>query len=174
MVTKIPKMIKGIGLFLAVSTIGYANIVRLNMRCSEDSLDVNQAIERVEWAAKCGYITADDKNDSLYTGSEGRRRDRSMYPLFATVDLASMWKAPVDRNAPCHIPSGYQVMAFCTASCYTPDQVLLFPEGFVSIKKARDLFLPEVVTLDEKSTLSDIRLKVTNVASVSYHIIAAT
>lgn len=164
---KIPKVTMLLGmwlLLLAIPTNGYANIVRLNQRCSEDSLDAGQAEERVEWATKCGFITADDKNDALFTGGT-KKRARPMYPLFATEDLASMWSAPVDRNAPCTVPDGYKVMAFCTSSCYTPDMALLFPEGFVPIKEARDEFLPKVVTLDDESSLDNIKLKTTDVAS---------
>jgi hypothetical protein len=154
-----------VGIFLlAVPKPGYADLVRLNMRCSEDTLEVAQAIERVEWAVKCGHITDDDKSDALFTGGS-KPRTRPMYPLFATEDLASMWKAPVDRNAPCTVPPGFKVMAFCTSSCYTPDQVLLFPEGYTSIKVARDLFLPKIVTLDEESSLGKVGLKETDVAS---------
>jgi hypothetical protein len=159
---------KAIGFALFLSFIPFtadASLVRLNMRCSEDSLSTEQSVERVEWATKCNHITADDRSDALFTGSGSKKRERPMYPLFATADLGGMWKAPVDRNAPCTLPPGYQVMAFCTSSCYTPDQVLLFPEGFVPVKKARDLFLPQVVTLDEKSTLNNIRLTTADVAS---------
>ena len=165
---KIPHIKKAVGFALLLSFLpatGYGSLVRLNMRCGEDSLSPAQAEERVEWSTKCNHISADDRNDALFTGESNKKRPRPMYPLYATADLSAMWKAPVDRNAPCHMPAGHQVMAFCTSSCYTPEQELLFPDGFLAIKKARDLFLPEVLTLDAQSTLNNVRLKATSVAS---------
>lgn len=155
-------------LFLSVDT--EASMVKLKMRCSEDSLDPSQATERVEWATKCHHISADDRNDALYTGEGKRKRSQPMYPIFATADLASLWRAPVDRNAPCTVPPGQTIMGFCTSSCYTPDQELLFPEGFVSIKKARDQFLSEVVTLDKESSIQNLKLKSSNVAAYTEEI----
>jgi hypothetical protein len=77
--------------------------------------------------------------------------------------MSNVWKAPIDRNAPCSVAGGFAVKLFCTASCYTPEQVVLFPEGFVPIKEARDVELPKVMTLFEGSSLDRILLQESDV-----------
>ncbi|MBI3294428.1 MAG: hypothetical protein HYZ71_06825 [Deltaproteobacteria bacterium] len=128
----------------------------MRTRCNEDSLDVGPATERTEWSAKCGHITADERQFSLFDGGKGR--SRPLHPLYGKEDLSEIWIAPVDRNAPCNVPGGMTVVAFCTSSCYTPEQELLFPEGFVEIKKAKDDVLTHVMTLRDNSTLESLNL----------------
>jgi hypothetical protein len=152
-----------IGLFcthVAVAT----NIPKLRARCSDDSLDVVQASERIEWSAKCGHINEDEKYDALFI-RENKRRDRPMYPTYANEALTEAWHAPVDRNAPCTVPDGITLVGFCTASCYTPEQELLFPDGFVSIREAKEARLPDIMTLSTSATLNDIQLTSTPVES---------
>lgn len=140
-----------VGLMAANSA--FADHVKYKKRCSEDSLAPAQAIERVEWAARCGHITAEDRHDALYTGAANSPRPRPEYPLFATDDLNAFWQAPVARGAACAVPGGYTVQGFCTSSCYTPDQVVLFSEGFTPIGEAHQAGLETIVALDSESTL---------------------
>jgi len=50
------------------------------------------------------------------------------------------------------------VVAFCTASCYTPEQEILFPEGFFEIKQAKEQVFPDVMALRDASTFSNLKL----------------
>ena len=127
----------------------------MKSRCSEDSLEPGQAVERTEWAARCGHITSDERQYALTEG--GKSRPRPLYPLYGTEDMGQLWRAPLDRNAPCNIPGGMAVIAFCTASCYTPDQEILFPEGFVEIEKAKSEVLPDVMVLRDASTFDNLK-----------------
>ena len=72
--------------------------------------------------------------------------------------MGRLWRAPADRNAPCNVPGGMQVIAFCTASCYTGDQQVLFPEGFVEIQQAKKEILPDVMVLRDASTFDNLKL----------------
>lgn len=127
----------------------------MKSRCSEDSLEPGQAVERTEWAARCGHITADERHYSLNEG--GQPRSRPLYPLYGTEDMGSLWRAPITRGAPCNVPGGMQVIAFCTASCYTGDQTVLFPEGFVEIETAKKEVLPDVMVLRDASTFDNLK-----------------
>jgi hypothetical protein len=153
----------GCGLFAALAQA--EGIVKFKARCSEDSLSITQAIERVNWAFKCGYITADDMHDALYSGAANAPRPRPEYPLFATADLSNHWAAPVDRNAGCGVPAGYSVQGFCTSSCYTPEQELWFPTGFVPIQQARASVLKQIVTLSPESRQGNLSFQNTPVDS---------
>jgi len=149
-------MTAALGLMLTAQSAFAGSAPIMKSRCSEDNLDVGQATQRTEWAAKCGHITASEREYSLVEG--GRPRPRPLYPLYGKEDMSQIWRAPVDRNAPCIVPGGMTVVAFCTASCYTPDQEILFPEGFVEIKKAKDEVLPDVMSLRDGSTFSNLKL----------------
>lgn len=140
-------------LIAEVSFAGSAPIMK--SRCSEDSLSNGQATERIEWSAKCGHITGNERQYSLFDGPSPR--PRPLYPLYGTEDMSQIWRAPVDRNAPCAVPGGMTVVAFCTASCYTPDQQVLFPDGFVEIAKAKKDVLPDVMALRDASTFSNLK-----------------
>lgn len=149
-----------IGGFVALSLlaeVAFAGAaIRMKSRCSEDSLSPDAAVSRVEWAARCGHITASEKQYSLE--DSGTRRPQPQYPLFGTEDMGQIWIAPTDREAPCTIPPAHMVVAFCTSSCYTPEQQVLFPEGFVEIKTAKDDVEPEVMVVRDSSTFGDIKL----------------
>ena len=140
-------------LITQMSFAGSAPIMK--SRCSEDSLDNSQAAQRIEWAAKCGHITGNERQYSLFDG--GAPRPRPLYPLYGKEDMSQIWIAPVDRNAPCNVPGGMTVVAFCTASCYTPEQEVLFPEGFIEIAKAKKDVMPDVMSLRDGSTFSNLK-----------------
>ena len=128
----------------------------MKSRCSEDNLEPGQARERIEWAAKCAHITATEREYSL--NEAGQQRGRPLYPLYGTEDMGQLWRAPVDRNAPCNVPGGMSVIAFCTASCYTPEQEILFPEGFFEIVTAKKQVFPDVMALRDGSTFDNLKL----------------
>src|SRR5689334_3785436 len=112
----------------------------LAQRCAEDSLAPDQALGRIGWVARCiaenggtfqGYTKKDitgmkmefDANDNVVP------RSRPQYPTFV-LDKTTTWAAPIDPAAPCAVPAGYVPLALCTSSCYTPEQQLLYKQGY--------------------------------------------
>lgn len=53
----------------------------------------------------------------------------------------------------------YYVNGFCESSCYTPEQRVLFPDGYSKIVDAVKAMKPSVITLAPDSSLDDIRLQ---------------
>lgn len=82
--------------------------------CSEDRINGAEAVERIEWATKCSYLERRDKEYLL--NSDGRPRQRPLYPLFGKLDFSEIYRAPIDRRAECRLPEEFRLMAFCTAS----------------------------------------------------------
>jgi hypothetical protein len=105
-------------------------------RCSQDSLGNVDAIGRYQWMVKCAdqvpvikdflaqfesfQGTARGKTVLMYNG-------REVYATF--MNRASKpekpWIAPVMASASCKVPSTVYIAAVCTASCATPEQMIL-------------------------------------------------
>lgn len=134
-------------------------------RCAEtnDSLSIEQAAARTAWAFKC------------YPGLRGTMKGKQVllrdtqtgetfpgYPTFAHIDdegnILSYWAGPVDSNATCDGSDQYSFIGFCRAGCYTPDQVVLFSEGFIPIKEASSSLKEELVVVAKDSTMDRIEL----------------
>jgi hypothetical protein len=52
----------------------------------------------------------------------------------------------------------FYVNAYCVSSCYTPEQKILFPEGYEEIASAMSQMRPEMTTLSRTSSLGKIEL----------------
>lgn len=132
-------------------------------RCAAtgDSLDLNQAAARTAWAFKCypglrgtmpgkEVILKDTQTGATFPG----------YPTFARIDesgnVISYWTAPADPNAPCDGAQQYSFIGFCRAGCYTPDQAVLFSEGFIAIEDAKKSQRDDIVTIAKGSTLDNL------------------
>jgi hypothetical protein len=102
---------------------------------------------------------------------------RPMYPTFGTSPDASSG-APLYPNSAtatdCKLyfnknatspAANFYVVGYCTSSCYTPEQQVLFPEGYKPILDAVTELQPTVMTLSSSSTLGDLSLQPNNVAS---------
>ncbi len=61
--------------------------------------------------------------------------------------------------------TGIYVEAYCTSSCYLPDQLISFKDGSVPILKAMDGLLTGVTTLTPDSTLDKIQTQTDDVAT---------
>lgn len=72
-----------------------------------------------------------------------------------------------DATEDCHLydanghqwNSNFYVVGWCTSSCYTPEQQVLFPDGYNEIAHAVTAMKPTMVTLTEDSTLDDIQFR---------------
>lgn len=134
----------------------FANAAVESLRCqkSGDNLDGPQAVARTKWAIKCfpqyrgmfgnsttGGIDMVHPNGQIVVG----------YPTFAIVDgngeVTQYWKAPIDEAASCAGSSQYSVVGFCLGGCYTPDQQVLFVDGYRAIGEAQSKLQTEVMAL---------------------------
>lgn len=103
----------------------------------------------------------------------GRKKLRPEYPTFGdegniySLTNDQLWPHPTNPND-CTLyrtPSGtdpspiFFVNGFCTASCYAPDQELLFPDGKSRIVDAVAQMKPEVITLTADSSLESFSLQ---------------
>ncbi|MDI1449863.1 hypothetical protein [Polyangium sp. 6x1] len=148
-------------------------------RCGEDSLDPEQGHRRNEWARQC----FPDKK-SLIDVFEGMNQyalvhnaatDSWKGPLAPSLSLAHLGFlgiGSVSRHAlasATQMPScdGWEIKAFCVVSCYTPEQRILFEEGYVPIVDATERLLSNVVTLRRDSTLEGLLFQTLPVESYS-------
>jgi len=159
------------------------NLGKIKERCEEDSLGTAEAWERLLWLKTCHQgllvatydsINGDDgstdeqKIEAIETewfyvaGDRNKPKARPNYLTFgtATYENPLNWYAPKLRAATCsEFPTGYQVLGECTASCYEPDQKLLFAEGEVAIGEAVDKLQDQIITLTDDSTLDFMNLQ---------------
>jgi hypothetical protein len=109
-----------------------------------------------------------------WTRVDGRKRPRPLYPTFGTTpNLADpnntqLWAHPT--MADCNLysdPSGsvaslsniFYVNGYCEASCYTPDQEVLFEGGSMPILDAVNARREDLMTLSADSTLDALQLQ---------------
>jgi len=176
------------GRYPAHPTSYYRSMVPLNLgkikeRCEEDNLGTAEAWERLLWLKNChggllvatyDSINGDDgstdeqKIEAIETewfyvaGDRTKPKARPNYLTFgtATYENPFAWYAPKLRSATCtEFPTGYQVLGECTASCYEPDQKLLFATGELAIGEAVSKLQDQVITLTDESTLDGVNLQ---------------
>lgn len=169
-------------------TAFYASMVPLNLgkikeRCENDSLDPAQARERLNWLRNChkGLLVATYNNINGEDGSSddskvnvietewfyvgGDRTKPKARPNYLTFGTASYenplnWFAPVVGSAACgEFPVGYQILGECTASCYEPDQNILFSVGEMPIGEALSKMQDDIITVTDDSTLDFVNLQ---------------
>ncbi|MBI1859500.1 MAG: hypothetical protein HYR96_01105 [Deltaproteobacteria bacterium] len=132
-------------------------------RCpiTTDSIGIPEVPGRFGWARVCFpdfeyYYKAVEQ----MSGNGGR----PMYPTFGKFDAAGTptnpngYRAGVSApasKAECGAPEGYTLVAFCQSGCYTPDQAILFSEGYRPIGEAYHQ-LNQVVAVDTSSTLDKL------------------
>lgn len=105
-------------------------------RCSADSLSNTQAKGRYQWMLKCQervpVIREFLANFESYENGQGtsaglKLKDRFVYPTFMyhKNGREATWQAPTTPEASCDVREGIYVAAVCTASCSTPEQLIL-------------------------------------------------
>jgi hypothetical protein len=104
-----------------------------------------------------------------------RKRARPLYPTFGTTanlgdaNNTQLWAHPTNTND-CNLYSSatgtvstmsttYYVNGYCEASCYTPDQKVLFEGGYVSILDALNARREDLITLSDDATLDNVKTK---------------
>jgi hypothetical protein len=95
-------------------------------RCTQDSLNPDQARGRTKWAVKCGLLSA-RKADTWLHDDNGQPLARPMHPIFVTADNSRVWSAaPTVEAAACDTPPEFTRMFGCLSSCYAPGERLAF------------------------------------------------
>lgn len=163
------------GLLIGSSLFAAGNAATLAARCAQDNLAPGPAKQRSLWAYKCaknnGGNWAGFSKNKFYSlvyeiDSETMvksERARPEYPIFTTANMSQVWIAPVNQNAGCKIEAGYSITGFCTSSCYTGDQQILFADGYLEIEKALSLGRTDVAVVTEDSEIGNVNLRLSHV-----------
>lgn len=131
---------------------------RVEARCEEDSIDTPKSLQRNAWAKRCGYISRRTWDFNVHD-DDGSIRARPFYPSFSKKgDFDDWWKAPVVESAKCGLgPNNvYSFITNCRASCFTPDQEILFEEGSLTIFDAFSKRATNIVTLSDSATIDSL------------------
>lgn len=172
------KTLIAMALSLMVAGPALAQLPGVKKRCEEDNLNNPQANGRIDWTLHCAradvlrnWQKAGLPNVSYEKVAQGTRealttfggypRKSPMYPTFATGDLNRGWKAPVAMESQCNtkIPAGYGWNADCVASCYTPEQRLLYSSGFIPVVEAMQENAQELQVVADEASLGNIMLE---------------
>ena len=143
--------------------------IRIEHRCEEDSIGVTEGRGRNNWAKKCAHISHRVWDFNMYDDA-GKLRGRPYYPSFANPgNFDDWWRAPWDVKQPCFesLVSKYSNIITCLASCYTPDQKVLFSDGDLAIGAAFQQKKNGIVTLADDAGLDDLRFTVRDLYSYS-------
>jgi hypothetical protein len=141
-------------------------------RCSlrQDSLGSDLANGRATWAIKCfpdlKWQANDDGQFYLYDAQNNTQL--LGYPSFVKLDanqVPQAWIAPTDANAGCVDPQIHKFVGFCRAGCYTPDQMVLFSDGYQAIGAARQSKRDDIVSVSTDSTIDQIAFQVSELKS---------
>lgn len=138
----------------------------IERRCAEDYLEPHEAVERLHWALKCGLISQKVLNENV-------GKERPIYPVFHYPGQNPIIiRTPKSRGMPClaelngnRVFDGEISRAFCTASCYTPDQRILFENAEFEIIDAFLNMETSIVTVSRNSTLEKINFTTSPVRS---------
>lgn len=108
----------------------------------------------------------------VWEGTTSRKRPRPLYPSFGNTprlsDTGNVLIYPHPTLQTCDLysdPNGinrvstFYINVYCEASCYTPEQRVLFSDGEEAIVDAFNKRRTDLVTLDPNSTLDNIHLR---------------
>lgn len=151
----------------------YANgnhVPEIGARCELDNLDVNNSKLRLKWALQCRYISKSMYNRALTIKKfengvlKIHNVSNPLYPTFGKLNgtivtnprnyVAYPKGSNKDINI-CDLPEDYTIVGWCRASCFIPEEKILFNEGYMPLKKAYDLRNDKVIGLNSRSTLDN-------------------
>jgi len=151
---------------------------------SGDPATVNQIFVQNQWRVGPIIATTVVGGFQKWTEVDTLQLIRPFYPTFgnnADVNIASqLFPNPNYSLLDCNLytdaaatnradtsVTGFFVLGFCTAGCYTPDQQISFASGDEPIAGALDSLRTGVKTLTPDSTLNNVKLKTDDVSSYS-------
>jgi hypothetical protein len=128
----------------------------VRQRCTEESLNNDQALGRVQWGLRCKLIPRAYYEHAI----NSRYYPRIWYPVGTrknpTTLLNEYKDMPTTKYASCDKIENYQLSGQCLSSCYTPDQELLFAEGEMTIYDAFTNRVQKIVTLSDDATFEQL------------------
>jgi hypothetical protein len=151
---------------------------------SGDVATVNQIFVQNQWRVGPIIATTVAGGFQKWTEADVLLLTRPFYPTFGTsadVNVASsLFPNPNYSLLDCNLytdaaatnradtsVTGFFVLGYCTAGCYTPDQQISFASGDEPIARALDSLRTGVKTLTPNSTLENVKLKTDDVLSYS-------
>lgn len=133
-----------------------------------DSLNAKQAVKRWNWAKKCDKKARDVYQLARRVQFQGKFYQS--YPVYGKFVgnkpvNPSNWKAPINPAAACTMPAGYELVGVCRAGCFTPDQMILFKDGYQKIGLAEANKVNQVMAVTPNSVMSSLRFQESKVGS---------
>jgi hypothetical protein len=151
-------------LITALSNPAIATIDVFRCEDFKDSLSVPEAEGRRAWALKCF-----PKFKGRILGHKDMKEQEKLRPGYPTFGIwnedgtptnPQNWFAPKSGAEPCTFPEDYEILSFCAAGCYTPEQSLWFGGGYETIIDAKNRDLKEIITLSSASDRTHLDFKV--------------
>jgi hypothetical protein len=138
------------------------------------SFEVNYAYINSLFLSGATNTSTDAWGYQKWERPSNRRKARPIYPTFGTTanigDATNRQLFPLTSLADCNLyttPTGgvaavtntYYVNGYCEASCYGPDEQVLFSNGPVAIVDAVKALREDLMTLKSDSTLDNVKLQ---------------
>jgi hypothetical protein len=141
---------------------------------ANNGFEVNNNYVNLLYLSGATTQTTDPWGYKKWERPANRKRPRPLYPTFgSTANLADptnvqLWPHPTQATCDLYSTNNAQVGSqqvtfyvngYCEASCYAPDQELLFADGYKSILDAFNARAEDLMTLTPGSTLDQIKLQ---------------
>lgn len=139
------RLLYALFLCTASSVVAEASYISILDRCTEQNLVPAEAEMRIAWFLACRK----QPPELVELVEFYAQRKPVSYPLVYSPS-ANSWKGPLRKDAPC---GDWVIKSFCIASCYTPDQEILFESGFLPIEEALNHNETHLIVLAPNSTL---------------------
>ena len=137
------------------STFSASSLPILEERCIKSNLSIDAAHGRNRWAYKCQNNFTDEQPLFIQLHKILKQRPRPHYPLVSDESKKD-YNAPTSESRGCEKYTVFH--GFCLSSCFTPDQNILFIDGYIQIKEATKERKTNVMALTKESTLSSFDL----------------
>jgi hypothetical protein len=132
--------------------------------------DVNNTVVSLLYLSGGTTQSLDANNYYKWSRMASRIKPRPLYPTFgSSPDINSgvqLWPHPSLTGCSLYNASNgtgavgaFFVNGYCEASCYTPEQKLLFSDGEMSIRGAREALREDLVTLTKDATLDGLKFQ---------------
>tara|TARA_B100001094_G_C18192682_1_gene808376 strand:- start:3566 stop:4465 length:900 start_codon:yes stop_codon:yes gene_type:complete len=147
-----------INISIFIAGIAYSEegrIVEAKHRCKKEYLNNGTALGRVQWALNCGYI--DDDGDYLYKVVKRKIIERSNYKYPMFKKNGREWNAPTSPGHNCYRNEKITLEDYvCIAGCFTPDQLVWYLDGEMTIFDAVKNKQDQIMTLTDNATLTNL------------------
>ncbi|MFE8598786.1 Hint domain-containing protein [Archangium violaceum] len=119
------------------------------------------------------YQSQDARGYYFWWRDSWRKKGRALYPTFSTstdieaTDNIQLFPHPtladcrlyLDKNGAQPATSPFHVNGYCESACYTPEQKVLFSDGYMPIVDALKGLKEDLITLSPNATLDNLELQ---------------